>query len=258
MPDPKQTLGPDSAPNAEGKKDAEGAAATSSGAAPADASKQAEEIALRRISAITGRDYPSLEEAEKHLKNLNHMVGDNAVASNRKDAEFAGRVLDSVMREQGLSTRDEARSYLEKLMPEDKIENAPAAPAKPVLDEATLSRLRAGERAEFLLDNPEAREYLPKVEEYSKASGKTLKESFEFLYGDVVKARKAEADEEARKAEKIGATATASQSTETAKVPDAEAKSISDFKEGKDPNGLRNALKLRSMRMLGVKPKEDQ
>lgn len=252
MSDPKQTLETDPGANTEGGQDADVEATVPSHTDSADAQKQADAIALERINAITGRDSKTLEEAEKHLAHLNKLVGDNTIAELRKKGDFTDKVLRSVMREQKLANEEEAKSFLEKLMSDEPVTSVPQTTK---LDPVLEAKLQAGERAEFLLDNPEARPYLPKIQEYARVTGKTLKDSFEFLYGDIKKEQQDKTKADELKREKRGAQATVTTGTPPIPKDDKINELLKKYRKDGSSDTFRDVLKERWKRRLA--PKEE-
>ncbi len=60
------------------------------------------DAALALINASTGREFPTLEEARKHIQNLNKLVGDQEVAK----ARDAQKALDDLVSKYGKSPKD--------------------------------------------------------------------------------------------------------------------------------------------------------
>lgn len=240
MPNTEQTLESD-APlgNGAGQEDAEVKAADVTQAAPTDAQKQEDALVLLR--EVTKRDFKTKEEAKKYLENLNRLVGDQTIAKQRERAKLADTLVSRVAVENSMSI-EEAESYLANLT--NNMEQQPQRVQTP--DPQLEERLRRGERAEFLMETPEAKPFLDKIEEYSKATGKSYKESYDTLYSDVVKAERERKQTEEATRSKKEAQVFASTNTETEKMPDEYAKMMDQYRKTGNGDFLREAIKIKN------------
>lgn len=227
-------------------------AGDASGASATNGDSQVEAKALERLNAATGRQFSSLAEAEKHLQGLNRLVGDQTLAEQREKAQIADALVERYAQEQGISLQ-QAREQIQGLV-------RPSRPAggqarSETKDPAIEQRLERLERFEFLEQNPNARPYMDKVTDYSKATGKSLSESYEFLYGDVVKQANTNAQADTIRDEKRQATATVSAAPGIAQAPDPE-KALKDRyikSGGKDESAARELMKERWNRSLAAR-----
>lgn len=248
MSETQQTLESDSASSAEGQKNAMVNAAQASDSSSADGNNQAEPIVLETLQGITGRKYASLDDAKKHLENLNRMVGDNSLAETREKAQLLDNVLSGYARENGISLK-EAKEHIKNLVTttptapvqsEERITNETSSPEV----NARLARL---EQFEFLQQNKEAEPYIEKVSEYAKATGKSLGDSYKFLYGEILKDRNENAQADAIREEKRGVSVSASQSSTVAAPPDHVKQHLNAYVKagGKDDRPMMDAIKAR-------------
>lgn len=204
-----------------------------------DANPQVDPV-LETLQSLTGRPYRDIEEAKTHLTNLNKMVGDNAIAEYRKKAKLAEDVLARIAQENGLSTA-EAEDYINTLMKQPHMEQTQTEPAR--LDPQIEERLRAGERAEFLLDNPDARKVIDKVQKYASATGQRLNDAYAELYGESKKAEKDEKESEELRKEKLQAQVTASQSSTPHSPAPAYQQDMEKFRKTGKKDAFRSAIK---------------
>lgn len=208
-----------------------------------DAVSQVDPV-LQTLGTLTGRQYRDIEEAKSHLTNLNKLVGDNAIAEYRKKAKLADDVITRIAKEQGMSPQ-EAESYVYSLMnnpiPMQDTTTQETSPAR--LDPSIEERLRAGERAEFLLDNPDARNVIEKVQKYAHATGQRLGDAYTELYGEVKKSETEAKESEKLREEKKRASVTASPSTPPAQSTPEYKQHMSAYKRTRQPSALRSAIK---------------
>lgn len=178
----------------------------------ADANPQAAE--LKALNTVMGREFKNLDEAREHYQNLNKLVGDNAIAEQRKAAQAYDALVLQIAKENGWS-RAASIAYLEDLQTSSNSteKQASSFDAKSFDENDRLQKL---ERELFLAKTPEAAKYLDKVEKYAKTTRTSLSEAYAELYGDVIQTAKEEALSEALRQEKLGAQVSASSSTPAA------------------------------------------
>lgn len=212
MSETQQTLDANSAGSAEGQENAMVNAATASDTSSTDGTSQVDPIVLETLQGITGRKYSSLDDAKKHLENLNRMVGDNSLAEAREKAQLLDNVLSGYAREQGISLK-EAKEHIKNLVTTPTpIQQSEVRATQETVPPEVHARLARLEQFEFLNENPEAKQYIDKVSEFAKATGKSLQDSFSFLYKDVIKSSSENAQAEAIREEKRSASVTATSS----------------------------------------------
>lgn len=223
--------------NETGQRDAEVKAAEATQAAPTDAPKQEDALAL--LKEVAKRDFKSKEEAKKYLENLNRLVGDQTIAQQRRRAELADVLLQRIAAENSMSLQ-EAESYLANLT---TMEQQPqrVQTTDPQLEE----RLRRGERAEFLMETPEAKPFIEKIEDYSKATGKSYKDAYDTLYSDVVKAERERKQAEEATRQKKEAQVFASTNTNAEKLPDEYGKMMEQYRKTGKSEFLHEAIKIK-------------
>lgn len=201
-----------------------------------DASSQGKELEV--LNQIMGRNFKTLEEARDHYQNLNKLVGDNTIAEQRRAAQSYDSLIDKISKENNWS-RAATIAYLDEL--QTSSEKPPVSfDAKAVDDNQRVQKL---ERDLFLVQTPEAVKYLDKIEAYSKASKKTLRESYEELYGDILKETKEQALSEAVRQEKLGAQVNASTNTPAPPDPNRYAELMEKYKKTGNSEFLREAMK---------------
>lgn len=242
MTDTKQTLETDTPTGGEGQEDAAVKAPSDSDGESADAKEQAD---LAVIERATGRKFKSHEDAEKYLKNLNSLVGDNTISAQRKEAEFAKSIVSQYANENGL-TYAEAKAKLESLVAPSKTVPADAsAPSqnKQVYIDPRIDEL---ERKDFLRENPSASPYLEKIDRYAKLNGQTLSAAYEELYGDILSEQAKKQQSEAKRKEKIAASVPTSTSAPASAPSIPESKRLlEEYKKTGNESLYREAIKAR-------------
>lgn len=237
MFDAEQTLNTDSAGQAEGQQDAEARTPSSSDTPSSDAPKQDE---LSLLERATGRKFSDLAQAEQYLRNLNSLVGDNAVANARKKAEFADAVVSQYATEKGLSY-DEAEEELRTIV-SPKTRRAVSTSDQPKVD----PRTEALEREIFLMKTPEANPFIDKVSRYAKAENMSLSDAYKELYGDVIKTKAREEQLEAkREGKKLASISTSSSATAAPAIPRSK-QLLEQYAKTGDASIYREAIKARS------------
>lgn len=205
---------------------------------------------LKMLGEVGGREYKDVEDAKKHISGLVKLVGDNTVAAQRKRAELADTLVARIASENGWD-KSQAEQYLLNLTTQQTMETQ--NPVAPQTDPKIEERLRRGERAEFLLETPEAKPYIEKIESFARATGKTNAEAYAELYGDIVKKdseRKAAEDLEKEKRE---ASVSASHDSTPVKLPDEYDKAMKEYRKTGKSEHLQAAIKIRNKTGLGIK-----
>lgn len=238
---------PPANPVSGGNENANANATNASDNQNADAVKQAE--FLKMLGEVGGREYKDVEDAKKHIGGLVRLVGDNTVAAQRKRAELADTLVERVAKENGWDVT-QAEDYLRNLTSQQPMEQQNVATqTDPKLEE----RLRRGERAEFLLETPEAKPFIEKVEAYARATGKSNAEAYSELFEPTVKAeRERKTAEEAEKA-KREASVSASHDSAPVPLPDAYKENMDKYKKTGKSEFLQEAIKIRNKSGLGIK-----
>lgn len=239
MIETQQTPNADASRVEAGGADAMVETTSSSGTPASDANTQ---DALMFLERTTGRKFNSVEEGEKFVRNLNSLVGDNAVASARQKAELADAVIQQYAHENGLTPQD-AEIQLKSLVVPSKTRRtvSPSADTPSASDE----RHEALEREVFLMKTPEATPYIEKVSRYAKAQNIGLKEAYTELYGDVLAAKvKDEQLEAKRKDKKLASVPTSSSAPPATAIPRSKELLLAYQKNG-NPDLMREAIKAR-------------
>lgn len=262
MLEPKPTPTPDPADIPAGGHEEEvvpAASEPSNAPAQADVPAAAPELSLTAIEAVTGRKFASIEEAQKHYQNLTSLVGDQAVADQRKRAGLAENLAKQVARENGWSL-DASYAYLEKLQAEGKTPDSVGTP-DPTFDPKqaeTDTRLRRMEHELFTAKHPEAAKVLGQIEDYARTTGKSLEESYAYLYGDVVKEVKDSVRTEALRSEKKGAGLNVSPSAPVPPEPDLYAQNMESYRKTGKKEFFHEAIKNRWNKNEGLKRRVTQ
>lgn len=248
MIDAEQTLHADPGVSG-GQKDADVSTTSSSGSSSSDASKQDELAILERA---TGRKFSDVTQAEQFLRNLNNLVGDNAVAKARQKAEFADALVTQYAAEKGMSYED-AQQELQGLVAPSKARR-PVSPSadKPVED----PRYEALEREMFLMKTPEASPYIDKVSRYAKAGSLSLSDAYKELYGDIVATKTKEDQLEAkRKDKKLASLSTSTSAPAAPSIPRSK-ELLAQYRKTGDQSLLQEAMKARSRETYKVGDEE--
>lgn len=244
MSETEQTLNADTSMGVEeGHEDAKVEAADVTQAAPTDANKQEETLAF--LNEVSKRDFKSVEDARKYLEGLQKLVGDNEIAKQRKAAELAQTLIQRVANENGMSF-EQAENYLKNLIMEQQAQSQQGVHAP---DPQIEERLRRGERAEFLLNHPEARPFIDKLEDYSRATGQSYSEAYEKLFADIVKDERARAQAAEAEAQKKEAQVVASTNTAPEKMPDQYNKLMAEYRKTGKQQFLLDAIKIKNKRV---------
>lgn len=248
MSETEQTLEANSSMGVdEGQQDANVEAADITQAAPTDANKQEETLAF--LNKVSKRDFKSITDAEKYLEGLQKLVGDNQIAKQRKAAELAQTLIQRVANENGM-TYEQAENYLKNLT-NNMEQQAQSQSGVHASDPQIEDRLRRGERAEFLLTHPEAKPFIDKLEDYSRATGQSYSESFEKLFADIVKREHEQSQIAEAEAQKKEAQVMASTNTGPEKMPDQYNKLMSEYRKTGKQDFLLEAVKIKNKR-LGI------
>lgn len=255
--DPKQTPGTDPANIPAGGNGNDAGTNKSEPPKPsANADMQAgtPEAQLATIEALTGRKFTSLDDAKKHYQSLSSMVGDTSLAEQRKQAELAKTIASQIAKENGWSL-ETAYLYLEQLpqggKPPDGI-GKPDNSFDPQRAE-TDARMRRMERELFIGKHPEAEAVMPQLDEYTKATGKSLQEAFTSLYGGVVEQVRESVRSDALKSEKKGATVAASTSAPLPPEPDLYAENMKMYQRTGKKEYFQEAIKHKWNNNEGLK-----
>lgn len=195
--------------------------------------------ALKILSGITKREYKNLEDAQKHLDNLNKFVGDPNLRTN---AELWEATVKQYANEQNITPK-EARNQLQSLVKGQKEAKENVSSEIPDEFKTKLSNL---ERKSFLSDNPEAKPYIDKVQEYAEFKGMNLDEAWQTLYGDVVSAAQENSMLDDKRDAKKAAQVTASSSGTPAKGPSKHDQLMKKYTETADPAFLLEAIKAKN------------
>ena len=148
------------------------------------------ELSLNDLNLVTGREYSSRDEALKHLKELNSLVGDQEISKARKQADEFNEILDNYSKAEGIS-REEAKAELAK----------PSEKTPEETEETELSRLRkqlnnetqARKQREFITDVPLAKDYIDTLQARANTKDESLTEAWENSgLADLVKEPKAQ------------------------------------------------------------------
>lgn len=241
---PKPTADPEADPSLDGGQDG------GDGAAPTDPGQESDpaklqEATLAEINRMTGRSFTSLEEAQKHLQELNSFVGNPRL---REDAESFDKFAKKLASEQGI-TAEEARRRIKETMKDAT--PAPANdPQRPAPANASEERLERLERFEFLSQMPDAKPYIGQISKYAKANGVTLEEAYTELYGEVFKRAAEDKRSEAERLEKMATSVNVNESAPPAPPPGSKESAMKKkYAETGDERYLAEALKLQSERL---------
>lgn len=117
-----------------------------------DVSGKDEAVSLEELNTISGREFKSKEDFNKHYENLKKLVGDQDLAKERKEKKEEDVKPDKV-------------SELEKQLNEMKAENI---------------------KKDFLLEVPTAKEHLDLVEAYAEKQGISLSEAWSTKFSHLV------------------------------------------------------------------------
>ena len=145
--------------------------------------EDAEQIVLNQLKQTTGRDFKSLEDFQKHYKELSKFVGQNPKALKEKAEAYdkliaeANEVVDEAEAKKK-STKTEIPQEIQEL--KTKIQEM-----------------------ELLRDYPEAKPFLETISAVSKSEGISFKEAYENKLKDLV-ASKLKLDESKSKEKAIG------------------------------------------------------
>ena len=198
LPTPPTDMSQDSAPKADLKPEA----------------KPVKPEAVQFAERALGREFASVEEAEKTIKNLNSLVGDQTVSSQRK-------ALEKIASQANMSTNE----LIEYLATQDistpqatPDENQPAEPPVRNLPDDTTKRLVRLETDTFVERNPEAQEVRDQVFAKALATGRPVSDIWDNEFAPLIKlgekkgAKKLQQNVEGQP---LRATSTASESTDT-------------------------------------------
>lgn len=133
---------------------------------------------LEFLSRTLGREFSSLEEAEKSLANLNSLVGDRSIAELRSKAELASNfegLVQGYAAENGMAYED-ARAELMSLAGSDGGSGSQASQHSQDDVAAIKQRL---DRQDLLEAHPEAQSVYDDVIDLANARGLTLLEAYE-------------------------------------------------------------------------------
>lgn len=137
----------------------------------ADLTSEAKPEAVQFAERTLGRKFDSVEEAEKTIKNLNSLVGDQTVSSQRK-------ALEKIASQANMST-NELIEYLatQDINTPQATEEAPveSAPVRNLPDDTTKRLVRI-EVNSFVKENPEAQEVRDQVFAKALATGRPVDE----------------------------------------------------------------------------------
>lgn len=243
MADTQQTLNTDVSGET-GDENAMVDASTDSDNGSADAPTQAD---LALIERATGRKFASQSEAEKYLKNLNSLVGDNVVSAQREEAKLYKAVITRYAAENDLSY-DDAKQALEKLVaPSEATKVASQVQGTQNKQVYVDPRIDELERKDFLRENPLATPYLDKIDRYAKLNGQSLSAAYQELYGDIFAEKAKQQQSEAKRKEKIAASIPTSSSAPASAPSIPESKRLMDeYKKSGNSTLLREAMKARA------------
>lgn len=171
---------------------------------------------LKLLSDITGRNYGDIEEAKKHVTNLESLVGDTAFAEARKAKRTLDGLVETVAKEENV-TREEAHAGLESLLtgvqktePDQVQQEAPSSspiPEPSFAKEAAeanenkklkamtseLSQLKESQQKfELLTKYPEAQDVEVEVMAVAVQKGIHPLEAYENSFKTLVEAKRAE------------------------------------------------------------------
>ena len=180
----------------------------------ADLKPEAKSEAVQFVERALGRELASDEEAEKTLKNLNSLVGDQTVSSQRK-------ALEKIASQANMST-NELIEYLATQdinMPQATMEETPAveSPVRNLPDETTKRLVRI-EVNSFVKDNPEAQEVRDQVFAKALATGRPVDEIWAKEFSPLIelgKKKGAKKLQQNLEGQPTRAVSTASESTDT-------------------------------------------
>ena len=172
---------------------------------------------LKLLSDITGRNYGDIEEAKKHVTNLESLVGDKAFAEARKAKGTLDGLVETIAAEEKV-TKEEAYAGLESLLtgeqkpePQDQVQQE--APGKTPVPEPSfakeaadatrtkeleavtseLSQLRESqEKFELLTKHPESQDVEEEVMAVAKQKGIHPIEAYEDSFKTLVEAKRSE------------------------------------------------------------------
>ncbi len=249
MADTQQTLNADASGLEAGQENAMVDATTVSGEGSADALEQAD---LALIERATGRKFATHDDAEKYLKNLNSLVGDNVVSAQREEAKLYKAVITQYANENGMNYA-EAKQAIENLVTPSSATPAasPASQNKQVYIDPRIDEL---ERKDFLRENPLAVPYLDKIDRYAKLNGQTLSAAYNELYGDIFAEKAKQEQTEAKRKEKIAASVPTSVSAPASAPSIPESKRLmEEYQKTGNNTLLREAIKARAKETYTVK-----
>lgn len=186
----------------------------SQGSAPqADLKPEAKPEAVQFAERALGREFGSVEEAEKTIKNLNSLVGDQTVASQRK-------ALEKIASQANMST-SELVEYLATQdigMPQATQETVTESAPVRNLPDQNINRLVRVEVNSFVKDNPEAQLVRDQLFAKALATGKSAEEVWQTEFAPLIETGKklgAKKLQQNIEGQPVAATSTASESSDT-------------------------------------------
>lgn len=143
-----------------------------------DGSADVQGLSLGDLNIITGREYKTREDAMRHIKELNSLIGDDKIATDRKLAEEYSKILGEYAANDGLS-RDEARKELLANLNKERKEK----PQEKDSEASRLSRKISNleyrlEKEDFLRAYPKAEKLVSVIADGARATGVTLEEYY--------------------------------------------------------------------------------
>ena len=188
----------------------------SQGSAPqADLKPEAKPEAVQFAERALGREFGSVEEAEKTIKNLNSLVGDQTVASQRKALEKIASQANMSTSElvEYLATQDISTPQVTP----DESQTAESATVRNLPDH-NLNRLVRVEVNSFVKENPEAQLVRDQLFAKTLATGKSAEEVWQTEFAPLIETGKklgAKKLQQNIEGQPVQATSTASESSDT-------------------------------------------
>lgn len=135
---------------------------------------------LDLLKATTGREFTSVDDAKKHLSNLNSLVGDQRVAELRNSADAYQSLVSGWAKKNGV-TADEAKKFLADNFVEVSTKDTvvPQKDAAPRDDDKTSRLEDEVGRLSLLRKYPEAEPYVEEVSILAKAKNLPYATAFE-------------------------------------------------------------------------------
>lgn len=150
----------------------------------ADQAKQpeAKPAEVQFAERILGREFTSVEEAEKSIKNLNSLVGDQSISKQRQ-------ALEKIAKQANLSTEELIQVIETQDIAPQPVEETPEPVVRNLPDDQTKRLVRL-ETDTFIKDNPEAKVIRDQLFAEALKTGKPVEEVWSSTYAPIIEAGK--------------------------------------------------------------------